>query len=212
MLQKCVFPKFIQRKIRAFPVFPRNLGNNIIYDRDAIVKPKHTQFLFLAFSRDPTVLFSIKKPKNPPIDVSMLHKKLSVDVLWKGLSGSGKNEFPTSPFPIFESPWFDEFQVVQRRRAQDYKAPKLWKGSSGSASQMVRDLRQHENRREVTEANKCIYKIGVYCLFSCRGRYAQLPILIIHTLFLTDGWSQYAPRRKEFSALLDVRRIIFLYI
>ena len=37
--------------------------------------------------------------------------------------------YPTSPFPILEpkNPWID----VQERRATDFKAPKLGKGSSG---------------------------------------------------------------------------------
>ena len=41
---------------------------------------------------------------------------------------------PTSPFIILEpeNPWIDEFYVVPESRATDFKAPKLWKGSSGS--------------------------------------------------------------------------------
>ena len=41
--------------------------------------------------------------------------------------------YPTSLFPILEprNPWIDGFNVVQERRATDFKAPKLWKGSSG---------------------------------------------------------------------------------
>ena len=40
---------------------------------------------------------------------------------------------PTSPFPILQpwNPWFDEFYEVQKRRATDFEAPKLGKGSSG---------------------------------------------------------------------------------
>ena len=38
-----------------------------------------------------------------------------------------------SPFQILEpqSPWIDEFYVVQERRATGFKAPILGKGSSG---------------------------------------------------------------------------------
>ena len=41
--------------------------------------------------------------------------------------------FPTSPFAILEpqNMWIHEFHVVQERRATNFKAPKLWKGSSG---------------------------------------------------------------------------------
>ena len=41
---------------------------------------------------------------------------------------------PMSPYPIWElrNPWIDEFYVVQERRATEFKAPKLGKGSSGS--------------------------------------------------------------------------------
>ena len=40
---------------------------------------------------------------------------------------------PTSPFTVLEpqNPWIDEFYVVQKRLAPDFKAPKSWKGSSG---------------------------------------------------------------------------------
>ena len=43
-----------------------------------------------------------------------------------------------SLFTILESqnPLIDEFYVVQERRAMDFKAPKLWKGSSGKASKL----------------------------------------------------------------------------
>ena len=41
---------------------------------------------------------------------------------------------PDEPFPNLEpqSPLIDEFYLVQERRAKDFKAPKLWKGSSGT--------------------------------------------------------------------------------
>ena len=42
-------------------------------------------------------------------------------------------ELPTNSFSTLElqNPWIDEFYVVQESRATDFKAPKLWKGSSG---------------------------------------------------------------------------------
>ena len=41
--------------------------------------------------------------------------------------------FPTRPFTILEpqNSWIDEFYVGQERWLTDFKAPKLWKGSSG---------------------------------------------------------------------------------
>ena len=43
-----------------------------------------------------------------------------------------KDYCPTSPFTILEpqNPWIDEFYIVQERRVTDFKALKLWKGSS----------------------------------------------------------------------------------
>ena len=40
---------------------------------------------------------------------------------------------PTSSFPILKSqnPCIDEIYEAQKRRTTDFKAPKLWKGSSG---------------------------------------------------------------------------------
>ena len=45
-----------------------------------------------------------------------------------------RHQDPTSPFTILEpqNPWINEFYVVQKRRATDFKATKLWKDSSGS--------------------------------------------------------------------------------
>ena len=44
--------------------------------------------------------------------------------------------YQTSPFTILESqnPWIDELYVVQECRSTDFKAPKLWKGSSGNSA------------------------------------------------------------------------------
>ena len=57
---------------------------------------------------------------------------------WSGFSYSNAQAavHPTSPFTIQEPqyPWIEEFYVVQKRRATDLKAPKLWKGSLGSFS------------------------------------------------------------------------------
>ena len=46
---------------------------------------------------------------------------------------SQSRESPTNPFIILEprDQEIGEFYVVEERRATDFEAPKLWKGSSG---------------------------------------------------------------------------------
>ena len=94
--------------------------------------------------------FATLQPQNPPtIHISEL-RKMSFHEALKLRSYSARlprkrddavlpsatfkaSDCPTSPFTILEpqNPWIDEFYVVQKRRATDFKAPKLWKGSSG---------------------------------------------------------------------------------
>ena len=49
---------------------------------------------------------------------------------------------PTNPFTILEpqDQEISEFYVVQERHTTDFKAPKLWMGSSGSALSIPRDV------------------------------------------------------------------------
>ena len=57
---------------------------------------------------------------------------------------------PTSPFTILEpqNPWIRQFHELQERQATDFKAPKLWKGSSGgrhTAALLIRRFDPTEN-------------------------------------------------------------------
>ena len=47
-----------------------------------------------------------------------------------------------SPFPSLEpqNPWIHEFYVAQERGATDFKASKLWKGSSGDTTVPYKDF------------------------------------------------------------------------
>ena len=48
--------------------------------------------------------------------------------------------YPTGPFTVSDpqSQEISEFYVVQVRRETDFRAPKLWKGSSGTQMQKER--------------------------------------------------------------------------
>ena len=55
-------------------------------------------------------------------------------ILWNVYPTRRADSYPTSPFTILEphNPRIVEFYAVQERRATNFKAPKLWRGSSGT--------------------------------------------------------------------------------
>ena len=70
-----------------------------------------------------------------PFETSRSYQNFDTST-WKPLL-SVRNKcsaYPTNPFTIFypRNQEIGEFKVVQERRATDFEAPKLWKGSSGT--------------------------------------------------------------------------------
>ena len=97
-----------------------------------------------------------------------------------GLAAVALTYLPTSSFPILEpqNPWIDKFYVVQQRRATDFKAPKLWKGSSGSAHL----------------PNVCLCVCATHPVTAVRSWYTDNTFSLPRTCFIQSPGSSYGER------------------